>query len=210
VKLLDISPVLSPRVAVWPGDVPFSRVIALSIEQGANIDLSAIHTTVHVGAHTDAPNHYTAGGAGIGERPLEAYYGPCQVMHVDITRNERILPRHLSGDIRAPRVLFRTGTFPDPDVFNEDFAALSAPLIDHLAARGVVLVGIDTASIDLCHDKVLEAHTAVARHDLSILEGVVLDHVEPGLYTLIALPLRLEGADASPVRAVLVSGPAEK
>jgi arylformamidase len=205
VKLIDISPVLSPRVAVWPGDVRFSRVVALSIEQGANIDLSAIHTTVHVGAHTDAPNHYAAGGIGIGDRPLEPYYGPCQVVHVDVGRNERILPSHVRDEIRAPRVLFHTGTFPDPDVFNTDFAALSAPLIDHLAAKGVVLVGIDTASIDLCHDKILEAHTAVARHDLSILEGVLLDHVAPGLYTLIALPLRLEGADASPVRAVLVA-----
>jgi arylformamidase len=193
-------------VAVWPGDVAFSREVACTIAGGANIDLSAIRTTVHVGAHADAPSHYALGGASIAERPLERYYGPCEVVHVDVGRGERILPRHLPGPARAPRVLLRTGTFPDPDHFNEDFAALSPELVEHLADQGVVLVGIDTPSVDLCHDKVLEAHTAVARRDLAVLEGVVLDAVAPGLYTLVALPLRLEGADASPVRAALVEG----
>ncbi len=203
-KIIDISPLVSDRIANYPGDVPYTRDIALEIEKGANIDLSAIRTSVHVGAHTDAPNHYTAGGQGIDVRPLERYLGTCQVIRVEIGRNERVFPRHVRDPIRAPRVLLHTGTFPNPEHFNEDFAALSAPLVDHLAAQGVVLFGIDTPSIDPRHDKVLEAHQAVARHDASILEGVVLDHVAPGLYTLVALPLRLEGADASPVRAVLL------
>jgi arylformamidase len=203
VTLIDISPVLSPRVAVWPGDVPFSRAVALSIAGGANIDLSSITTTVHVGAHTDAPSHYVAGGETIEARPLELYYGPCQVVHVHVERGQRVRPEHL-GDIRAPRVLIRTGTFPDPDDFNQDFAALSPELVEHLVAHGVRLVGIDTPSIDLCHDKVLHTHLAVARHDLAVLEGIVLDHVEAGVYTLVAFPLRIEGADASPVRAVLI------
>jgi arylformamidase len=204
VKIIDISPLVSERIANYPGDVPYTREVALEIGSGDNIDLSAIRTSVHVGAHTDAPNHYVAGGAGIDRRPLERYLGPCQVIRIDIGRDERMFPQHVREPIRAPRVLFHTGTFPNPEHFNEDFAALSAPLIDFLAPRGVVLVGIDTPSIDPRHDKVLEAHQAVARHDLSILEGIVLDHVEPGLYTLVALPLRLEGADASPVRAVLL------
>jgi arylformamidase len=204
--LIDISPLVSPRLAVWPGDVPFSRSVALSIEEGANITLSSITSTVHLGAHTDAPNHYVSPGQDIATRPLERYYGPCEVIRVDVGRGERIGPQHLRAPVRAPRVLFRTGTFPDPCDFNEDFAALSPELVRELAGQGVVLVGIDTPSIDLCHDKVLETHLAVAHHDLAILEGILLEHVPPGLYTLIALPLRLEGADASPVRAVLVSG----
>ena len=203
-RILDISPVLSPRVAVWPGDVPFSREVALSLAQGANIELSSIRTTVHVGAHTDAPSHYVQGGASIDARPLELYYGPCEVVHVQVGRGERVRPEHLPGPARAERVLLRTGTFPDPETFNEDFAALSPELVEHLAAQGVRLVGIDTPSIDLCHDKVLHTHLAVARHDLAVLEGIVLDEVAPGVYTLIALPLRLQGADASPVRAVLI------
>jgi arylformamidase len=103
-------------------------------------------------------------------------------------------------------VLLRTGTFPDPDQWNEDFAALSPELVHALAAQGVRLVGIDTPSVDPMTSKALEAHNAVADHDMAVLEGVVLDAVPPGLYTLVALPLRIEGADASPVRAVLVAG----
>jgi arylformamidase len=204
-RLIDISPTLSPRTAVFPGDVPLSRSVALAIADGANIDLSSITTTVHVGAHTDAPSHYAAGGVGISDRPLDRYYGPCQVMRVQVPRGGRIRPENLTEPVRAPRVLFHTGTFPDPDTWNGDFAALSPELVESLAARGVVLVGIDTPSIDLADDKVLNSHRAVARLDLAILEGIVLDHVEPGLYTLIALPLPIEGADASPVRAVLVA-----
>lgn len=201
--LIDISPVLSERIAVWPGDTGFRRTVNCAIADGANIDLSDIHTTVHVGAHTDAPNHYAAAGVGIEARALELYYGPCQVIDAAVSRNSRITVSDVLVPIEAPRVLFRTGTFPDPDHFNEDFASLSGELVDWLAGRGVCLVGIDTPSIDLFHDRVLESHQAVARHDLAILEGIVLSHVAPGPYTLIAFPLKLEGADASPVRAVL-------
>lgn len=204
-RLIDISPTLSPRVAVWPGDVPFSRSVALSIANGANIDLSSITTTVHVGAHADAPSHYLRDGATIEARPLERYFGPCEVRWVDVGRGERIRPDHVGAPIRAPRVLFRTGTFPDPDRFDEDFAALSPELVDWVAGQGVVLVGIDTPSIDLCHDKELLTHHAVGRHDLAVLEGVVLDQAPPGTYTLVALPLKIAGADASPVRAALLA-----
>jgi len=204
-KLIDISPLLSDRIAVWPGDTGYSRTVNCSIAGGANIDLSEIRTTVHVGAHTDAPNHYAADGEGIHVRPLDLYYGPCQVVGVAVSWNSRIGVRDVLVPIEAPRVLFRTGTFPDPESFNEDFASLSADLVQHLADLGVRLVGIDTPSIDPFDDKVLESHRAVARNDLAILEGIVLTDVEPGLYTLIALPLKLEHADASPVRAALVS-----
>jgi arylformamidase len=204
-RLLDISPVLSPRVAVWPGDVAFSRQLSAAIDDGANIDLSAITTTVHVGAHTDAPSHYLRSGATMESRSLELYYGPCDVRSVQIGRGERITPAHLGSPPRAPRLLLHTGTFPDPDVFTRDFAALSPELVAWAHGHGVRLIGIDTPSIDLCDDAVLLSHTAIAERDMAILEGIVLDAVPDGLYTLIALPLRIEGADASPVRAVLVA-----
>ena len=204
-RLIDISPLLSPRTAVWPGDVPLQQKFALNMSAGDNIDLSSMQTTVHIGAHTDAPRHYQLDGADIASRSLSLYYGPCQVIAVDVGRGERIGPQHITVPPIDERVIFKTGTFPDPDTFSEDFAACSAALIEHLASCGVRLVGIDTPSIDLFADKVLQSHNAVAAADMAILEGVVLDDVTPGLYTLIALPLRLEGADASPVRAVLVS-----
>jgi arylformamidase len=203
--LIDISPPISPQIAVWPGDVAFRRDVALSFAAGDHLELSAITSTLHVGAHADAPIHYTAHGAGIAARPLDRYYGPCQVMRVDVARGERVTPAHLPAPITAPRLLLATGTFPDPNHWNDDFASLSPELIEHAADRGVVLIGLDTPSVDPMTSKALESHHALARRDLAVLEGVVLAHVAPGTYTLIALPLRLEGADASPVRAVLVS-----
>jgi arylformamidase len=203
-RLLDITPRISPRLGVWPGDTPFSREVLLDVESGDNITLSTIRTTVHLGAHTDAPNHYATGSADIADRPLDRYYGPCEVMKVAVARGQRILPADLPRSPTTERLLLRTDTFPDPEQFNTDFASLSSVLVDHLHAAGVRLVGIDTPSIDLFEDKVLESHTAVAGHDMAILEGIVLTEVPDGHYTLIALPLPIEGADASPVRAVLV------
>jgi arylformamidase len=201
--LIDISPLVSERIAVWPGDVPYRRKASLAIAQGANIDLSAVDTTLHLGAHADAPSHYAANAPSIAERPLDTYYGLCQVIHVNVARNVRVYPEDLKQPIRAPRLLIRTGTFPRPDAWNTDFASLSPELIEAFATQGGVLVGIDTPSVDLFDDKVLLTHQALRKHDIANLEGLVLDHVPPGLYTLIALPLKLEGADASPVRAAL-------
>ncbi len=203
--LLDISPLVSARTAVFPGDTPFSRRVALDFVRGDNLVLSAIESTVHVGAHADAPSHYTPKGATIDGRALARYVGPCQVVHVRVARGARIRPSDVPEPLVAPRVLFRTGTYPDPDQWNGDFAALSPDLVHWLADAGVTLVGIDTPSIDPADDAVLHAHAAVAARDLAVLEGLVLDHVAPGRYGLIALPLRLEGADASPVRAVLIA-----
>ena len=101
------------------------------------------------------------------------------------------------------RVLIATGTFPDPERFRTDFAALDPALVDWLAEAGVRLVGVDTPSIDPAESRDLPAHHAVRRHDMNILEGVVLDGVPAGHYELIALPLRLVGFDGSPVRAIL-------
>lgn len=206
-SLIDISPLVSERVAVWPGDVRYSRQIALSLEQGHNLTLSSITSTVHVGAHADAPNHYVAEGADAAGLELDPYYGLCEVVHVDLPRGQRVLPEHLPHPPRAPRLLICTGSFPDPDTFNTDFNSLSPELIDDLADRGGVLIGLDTPSVDPFESKALESHQALYRRTVRNLEGLVLSHVEPGLYTLIALPLRLKGADASPVRAALAPPP---
>lgn len=204
-KIIDISPEISERTAVFPGDTPFSRKIALDFKTGQNFLLSSIQTTVHLGAHTDAPNHYHAQGMAMHERALEPYYGPCQVITVSLPRGERIPVSVLeSVSVQAPRVLFRTDSFPDPCAWNGDFNSLSPELIEALACAGVILVGIDTPSIDPADDKVLDSHQAVYKNDLAVLEGIVLTDVEDGLYTLIALPLKIRDADASPVRAVLI------
>jgi len=205
-RIIDISPIVSDRIAVWPGDVPYRREEGLSLAKGDNIGLSSIHTTVHVGAHADSPVHYVRDGRAISEAPLDHYYGACQVVQVNVPRGVRIRTSDLPVPIVAPRVLFRTGSFPDPEHFNEDFCSFSAELIEFLSGHDGLLAGIDTPSIDPFDDKGLESHQALARFGMSNLEGLVLSHVDPGLYTLAAFPLRIEGADASPVRAVLITG----
>lgn len=200
--LIDISPLVDATIHVWPGDTPFVRTINLDMSAGANLTLSDIRTTVHVGAHADAPSHYSASGQDIAQRRLDLYLGPCNVVHANVGAR-RIYPADVKREITAPRVLFRTGTFPSHHAWNDDFASLSPELVDFLHERGVMLIGIDTPSVDPFESKELEAHQALARHDMANLEGLVLDAVDEGDYELIALPLKLAGADGSPVRAVL-------
>jgi arylformamidase len=203
-KLLDISPRVGPETAVWPGDRAFSRDVSLDMRKGGHLTLSSITTTVHVGAHTDAPNHYEASDRGIETVDLSKYSGPCQVIEVRKPAGTRIVPGDLTGiALRANRILFKTGSFPDPNRFNTDFVSLSGEVIEWLAGQGVCLVGIDTPSIDLFDSKDLPAHQSTLRTGVAVLEGIVLGEVAEGVYALSALPLKLAGADASPVRAVL-------
>ena len=102
-----------------------------------------------------------------------------------------------------PRVLLRTWPRAPLDRWVSDFRAVAPATIDLLAARGVLLIGVDTPSLDPETSKTMDAHHRVRVHDMAILEGLVLDRVAPGDYELIALPLPIVGADASPVRAIL-------
>ena len=204
--LHDITPAITEKIGVWPGDTPVTREVLCDLKQGANITLSTLRSTVHLGAHADGPNHYGVDAPGIGEQSLDRYIGPCQVVEVCIARGSRIQPADLIGGIAAidaPRVLLKTGTFPDVHAWNNDFAALSVELVEALAARGVVTVGIDTPSVDLMTSKDLPAHHALLKHDINIIEGINLASVKAGHYMLLAQPLKLMGFDASPIRAVL-------
>lgn len=206
-RLIDISPLVSSRLAVWPGDVPFRREVTRTLEGVEVAEESSITATLHLGAHADAPSHVVAGAASIDRIPPETYVGECQVVEARVPPGGRVRPEDLFSPVSAPRVLVRTGTYPDPELFTPDFAGLSVELAEHLARRGVALVGIDTPSVDPFDDAALTAHRALARCGLVWLEGLRLEAAEPGLYTLVALPLRIEGGDASPVRAVLLDGP---
>lgn len=208
-NLYDISPVISPRLMVWPGDTPPTREVLCELDKGDNVTLSTLRTTVHLGAHADGPNHYGPGARSIEQQSLTHYLGACRVVDAKVERGTRIEPRHIVGGvgaIREKRVLIRSGTFPDFSKWNSDFAGLSIALVDALASRGVITIGVDTPSVDLQDSKDLPAHKAILRHDIAIIEGLRLEGVPAGTYELIALPLPLEGFDGSPVRAVLRRG----
>jgi len=201
--IYDISPEISPNLDVWPGDTPFSRTILLDLNEGDNLTLSGITTSLHLGAHTDAPNHYAKTGADIASCSLDPYLGLCQIIEVSTARGKRIsLSDFNVNEVREERVLFRTNSF-DPFCWNNDFCAFSPDVITALADRNICLVGIDTPSVDLFDDKQLLAHTEIYANKMSILEGIVLTEVPIGVYELIALPLKIKDADASPVRAIL-------
>jgi arylformamidase len=202
-RLWDISPPISRSSPVFPGDTAYAQAWSARIAPGCPVNVSALTLSPHVGAHADAPLHYAEGAASIGAVALEPYLGPCRVIHA-IDRGPLVEPEHLDHAAAGlpPRVLVRTCERA-PRGWVDDFAAFAPRTIDWLAARGVKLVGIDTASVDPAASKQLPAHQRLRAHDLRVLENLVLDDVSEGDYELIALPLKLVEADASPVRAVL-------
>jgi arylformamidase len=199
----DISPTISASIPVWPGDTPFDASPTWQIQDGCPVHVSRMTMTTHLGAHTDAPSHYDPAGRAIDAVDLAPYLGPCRVIHC--IGVPTVAPQDIEGQLEGtpPRVLLRTYTAAPQNAWDPDFPAIAPETIALLASRGVILVGTDAASLDPQDSKTLDAHHAVRRHGLAILEGVVLDAVPPGDYELIALPLKLAGMDASPVRAIL-------
>jgi arylformamidase len=207
-KVFDLTPQIHSGLGVFPGDTPFQRHVGLDFKAGHNLLLSSITSTLHLGAHADSSSHYHAQGEGIEKRDLMAYFGLAQVIRIQGRRGDRIRLSDLHGiEIQASRVLFSTGTFPDPDKWNSDFMALSPEVIQFLHQKGCVLVGIDTPSVDPETSKELESHQALFQTKMAVLEGLLLEKVPAGLYTLVALPLPILEADASPVRALLFENP---
>jgi arylformamidase len=202
-RLWDISPPLRTATPPFPGDTAYQQQWAARIGPGCPVNVSAITLSPHLGAHADAPLHYADGAAAIGEVDLLPYLGTCRVIHA-IGAGPLIEPHHLAHAEAAlpPRVLVRSCQTA-PTAWSEDFSAFAPATIDWLAERGVRLVGIDSQSVDPATSKALPSHQRLLALDLRVLENLVLDAVPAGDYELIALPLKLTEADASPVRAVL-------
>lgn len=207
-RLIDISPALSASTPVWPGDTAFSARRTMAIGPGCPVNVSAIALSTHTGAHADAPLHYDARGAAIDAVALEPYIGPATVIHAigAPALTAALLARLLPPDC-APRVLVRFYEHAPQCAWDSGFAAVEADAVRLLAARGALLVGVDTPSLDPQESKTMDAHAAIRDAGMRILEGLVLDGVAAGDYELIAPPLKLAGLDAAPVRAVLRTKP---
>lgn len=208
-RLWDISAPVHAASPVFPGDTAYSQQWCATIGPGCPVNVSAITLSPHVGSHADAPLHYDERGASIGDVPLTPFIGLCRVIHA-IGCGPLITWDHIAhavdgaagADLPA-RVLVRTYDRMPVDRWDPHLAAYAPETIERLADRGVLLVGIDTASIDPADSKLLASHQVIRRRGLRVLENLVLDDVPAGDYELIALPLKLTTADASPVRAVL-------
>lgn len=200
---IDISQALENGHAEWPGDTPFQFDIAFTKEATGSVNIGKLTTSTHMGTHIDAPFHFDNGGQTVEQLPLDLYIGKARVIELDGAK--KIGRKELEAfDLQGvERVLLKTTKRDDLSVFPSQFMTLSADIAPYLQAQGVRLIGVDVPSVDAETSKTLEAHHALHAHGIYILENIVLDHVPTGDYEFIALPLKLVGADGSPVRAVI-------
>lgn len=203
--LYDITRTVSERTAVFPGDTPYHAELQWRISEGAPVNLTAITTTPHVGTHADAYFHYERDGAHPAAMPLEPYIGRARVVSVGRRSGEMTLDDLPASQLDGvERLLIHTWVSDVPDdQWVEDFPYPSVRLIEALAARGVKLLGLDVSSVDSMDSATLPGHHALARLGMVNLENLMLRGVPDGDYELVALPLKLDAACGSPVRAVL-------
>lgn len=203
-QIWDISAPVHSASPAYPGDAPYMQRWTARIGADCPVNVSAISLSPHLGTHADAPLHYDASGPSMGAVDLQPYIGPCRVIHA-IGCGPLIAWQHLLHAITPdlpPRVLVRTYA-QAPQQWDEHLSGMTTDAIARLADLGVQLIGIDTASMDPAGSTALDSHMLVRARGLRILENLVLDAVPEGDYELIALPLKLMEAEASPVRAIL-------
>ena len=206
--IYDISRLLTPDIAVWPGDSRFSLETVLDRGQGASVNLTTLIMSAHTGAHIDAPRHYTDQGATVEQVSLDYYWGTAQVVSLNPEQvaDGPIMPADLAGvDLSlAQRLLLHTHcSHLDLTVFPDQIRYPSPELAEMLGRAGIVLLGNDAPSMDAIDSKALPGHNALLANGVMILEGIDLSVVPDGLYELAALPLKIGGGDGSPVRAAL-------
>jgi arylformamidase len=204
-QIYDISQTLREGMAVFPGDQEFRPHWTMQLRKGDGCNLSAVTMSLHTGTHLDAPFHFDESGSDITAVPLRQYIGPARVVAMNvqecITRAEL---ERLNWD-GVERVLFKTRSSNLPeDQFNTAFVYLAKDGADFLVQRGLLLVGIDTPSVDAYASTTPHAHKSLLGHRVAILEGTRLAHVPDGDYELICLPLKFAGLEGSPVRAILM------
>ena len=203
-RIFDISQPLGVNTAVWPGDQPFELRWSMEQARGDSVNVAVLTMSVHTGTHTDGGFHVSAKGLRAAQLPLDAFLGRALVIDA---RGLEVLDERVLDDVPlngVVRVLFRTRDAIDATVFPRDFLSPTVGLARRLVQAGVRLVGSDAPSMDHVNSTTLDTHHVLVDAGVAILENLVLSEVPGGVYTLIALPLKLTEADASPVRAVLL------
>jgi arylformamidase len=201
-KLYDISMDLNAQTPEWPGDTPFGYRLSVTQEQSGSVNIGELKTSTHIGTHVDAPFHYDGQGMKIDELPLDVYLSTAQVVDVQgksiISMSD--LPKPEAG---VATILLKTASWGDRTKFPEGWPLFRADIAEWLVEHNIKLLGVDVPSVDPETSKELPMHQAMNKHGRFILEGIVLDEVPAGVYELAALPLKITGAEGSPVRAVL-------
>ena len=201
--LYDISRPLKRGMPTWPGDTPFQYEVSWPKSDSGSVNVGKLTMSIHTGTHVDAPFHFDDEGRKITDLDLNLYLGQAKL--VDVAGRTSIGADDLANvDLTGiTRLLLRTSSWSDPDQFPKSICYLRPDLAPFLAEQGIRLIGVDVPSVDPLDSKELPADHGLHQNDIHILEGLWLEDVEPGIYELIALPLQIEEADGSPVRAVL-------
>ncbi|MEP6685494.1 MAG: cyclase family protein [Verrucomicrobiota bacterium] len=211
-ELFDISRTLCGNLAPWPGDTPFRFELNWKMAEGATVNVGKMEMGVHNGSHADAPFHFAPTGKTIDRLSLETFIGPAAVADLTNIFRDEAEPREIAvadlepyaGNlIEAPRLLLKTDWWRDSTMFPSRIPVIAADVPSWLKARGVVLLGLDLPSVDPIDSKDLSNHHALAKAGIAIVEGLDLSQITAGRYNFAALPLKIAGGDAGPVRAIL-------
>lgn len=200
---IDISQRLDEKLAVWPGDTPFSYRIGWSMEESGSVNVGLLAMSTHSGTHIDAPFHFDNEGTRVIDLDINVYIGPARVIHLlDVTSIgvKELSKYELTG---VSRLLIYTGSWQNRANFPDWIPHFEPEAAIYLSSLGIRLIGIDLPSVDPLDSKNLLAHHELNRHGIHILEGLVLDTISEGNYELAALPLPIVNGDGSPVRAVI-------
>lgn len=206
-RIIDISVSVNKELPVWPGSpgAKISQLFEIGEESDANVSHISIES--HTGTHIDAPLHFLKDGKTTAEIPLTDLIGECQVVSVPNTKSigSEIL-KSLPIKKGITRILFKTDNEKywnqEFHSFEEDYTALSPEGARYLVDQNIKLVGIDYLSIQRFRDPI-DTHTVLLENEVIILETINLSKVEPGIYRLVCLPLKIEGVEGCPVRAIL-------
>jgi arylformamidase len=209
-NIWDISRPLTKDLAPWPGDTPFRYKLTWRLSRRCPVNVGALHTSAHNGTHADAPFHFDGKGAAIDSIPLENYIGPAVVIDL-VGKFSTSQPSIAISDLKhaqaqiaeTRRVLLKTNCLPHSTRFPDWIPVLKSEAIAWLNDLSVVLLGVDVPSVDPIEAKALANHRALAARGIAIIESLDLGKVEAGVYEFVALPLKIVGGDAAPVRALL-------
>jgi arylformamidase len=205
--IIDISRTLNSEMTVWPGDSPLRLTRIMNLDAGDSVNLTTLKMSAHLGTHLDAPLHFSGKGQSVTDLDLGQFWGPAQVTTV-AKHNGPLFPKDLQRyDLSlAPRLLVRSlDSSQHLSEFPSSFPYPSPELADYLGEIGIVLYGSDAPSMDAVDSKELKGHRALYKHRIAILEWLDLRAAPDGLYELVALPLKIEDGDGSPLRAALRS-----
>ncbi len=207
-RIYDISVPLSPQLPTWPGDPPVELERLADMAAGESANVSRLSTSLHAGTHVDAPLHYLPEGQSVDNLPLRVLMGRAYVVHLPRARVLDAATLEKAGiPPRTRRVLFRTRNSnlwrSGQRAFRQDFVAIDASGARWLVNKGLQLVGVDYLSV-APFGATEETHRILLAAGVVVVEGLDLSDVRQGRYTLYCLPLRIQGAEGAPARAILV------